>query len=175
MDWVLAPHLPLPVLRKPEKASLWQRKLPWLAQTCHNSSLRAGHVIALNKTEIFSARKKGERVLCSHQLCLPGLKMCLSFHNQVKKRRFGCLPQWKPNSWGRCWCKRKQVLFRSHMTWENGELTSQRPIASPLSQRSSLFLLKSKVLQGEEGEGIFFLSNDLARSRQGQAPSHSYF
>ena len=28
------------------------------------------------------------------------------------KWRFGCLLQQKPVSWGRCWCKKKKVLFR---------------------------------------------------------------
>lgn len=42
-----------------------------------------------------------------------------------QKHRLSCLPQQKPNWWGRCWCKRK-VLFRCCATWENSELQSQR-------------------------------------------------
>ena len=44
--------------------------------------------------------------------------------NQTKQRS-GCLTAQKPNSWGRCWCQMKEVLFRCHTTWENGGLPSQ--------------------------------------------------
>lgn len=49
---------------------------------------------------------------------------------------------------GRWWCKGKEVLFRSHRTWKDGGLSSQRP--------SSLFLLKHTVLVGIGRGGIFF-------------------
>lgn len=41
--------------------------------------------------------------------------------NWTKKQDFGCLMPQKPNMWGRSWCKRKELLLRCRVIWENGD------------------------------------------------------
>ena len=44
-----------------------------------------------------------------------------------QKWKFSCLSPWKPNLWGRCRWRRKEVLFRCCTVWENGGLLSPSP------------------------------------------------
>lgn len=70
---------------------------------------------------------------CNHySLSDPKLWSLPLLCNQTKKMELWLPAMRKPNSWSRCWCKMKQILFRSHKTWEEGRLLSQRPISLPV-------------------------------------------
>ena len=85
----------------------------------------------------------GQTSLTNHSLLSPTspphLHYLLHFppHSVTKQKRAGCLPQLKPNMRGRCWCKRREVLFRCWAAWENGGLPSQRLFHLPAQAQIS--------------------------------------
>lgn len=99
-------RLPLPDLwlflclgpRKPLPVSWGQTGLNW-ESACHIPSLdiQGKAAVAGGDTKMFSEQQK-------RQLFFQ--KNSLSSCNWTKQR-FSCIQQQKPNSWARCWCKRK--------------------------------------------------------------------
>ena len=79
------------------------------------------------------------------------------------KQRFSCLLPQKPNLWGRCWCKRKEVLF--------GCCTLGRMMDSCLRDHLNLPAQAQAFIGIERGGPFSYLSIFLAFGALGPYPS----